>query len=87
MLVDFGPFIVWLGALVSAGALCWMAWRERLVSKVLGTFAGLLSAGVLVASLVTGIPGLPCLAAPAMAVAGVWLTVGRSPLLSADDRA
>ena len=78
VLVDFGPYMVWLGALVSAGALAWMAWRERLVSRVLGTCAGLLSVGVLAATLVTGVPGMPGLAAPAMAVAGVWLALGRS---------
>ena len=78
VLVDFGPYIVWLGALVSAGALCWMAWRERLVSRVLGTGAGLFAGGVLAATLYSGVPGIPGIAAPAMAVAGVWLCVGRS---------
>ncbi len=84
VLVDFGPYIVWLGALVSAGALAWMAWRERLVSRVLGTCAGLLSVATLGFSLVTGVPGIPGLAAPAMAVAGVWLAFGRSALVRAD---
>ena len=78
VLVDFGPYIVWLGALVSAGALAWMAWKERLVSRILGTGAGLFTVGVMGATLFSGVPGMPGIAAPALAVAGVWLAVGRS---------
>jgi hypothetical protein len=83
ILVDFGPYIAWLGALVSAGALGWMAWRERLVSRILGTGAALFTLGVIGATLVSGVPGLPGIAAPALAVAGIWLAVGRSAAIRA----
>lgn len=83
ILVDFGPYIAWVGALVSAGALGWMAWRERLVSRILGTGAALFAIGVMGATLFSGVPGLPGIAAPALAVAGVWLAVGRSAAIRA----
>lgn len=78
MLSDFSPYIGWLGVLVAAGALAWMAWRERLVSRVLGTLAGVFFLGVLGATLVTGVPGLPGIAALSLVVAAVWLSVGSS---------
>jgi hypothetical protein len=78
MLTDFTPYIGWLGVLVAAGAIAWMAWRERLVSRVLGTLAGAFSVGIFVVTLATGIPGLPGIAPIALVVAGVWLSAGRS---------
>jgi len=78
MLSDFSPYIGWFGVLVAAGAIAWMAWRERLVSRVLGTLAGAFFVGVLGVTLVTGIPGLPGIAALSLVVAAVWLSVGRS---------
>ena len=78
MLGDFSPYIGWLGVLVAAGAIAWMAWRERLVSRVLGTLAGAFSLGIFATTLATGIPGLPGIAGVALVVAGVWLSVGRS---------
>ncbi len=79
MLTDFGPYIPWLGVLVGAGALAWLAWRERLVSRILGTFSGLYVLLVVAGYVLMGVPGL---AGPAsglwLAMAGVWLAVGRS---------
>lgn len=73
MLSDFSPYIAWLGVLVAAGALAWMAWRERLVSRVLGTLSGLFFLGLMGATLATGIPGLPGIAGIGLAVGSVWL--------------
>ena len=33
---DFSPYLSWLGVLIASGGLAWMAFREGLVSKVLG---------------------------------------------------
>jgi hypothetical protein len=78
MLSDFSPYIGWLGVLVAAGAIAWMAWRERLVSRVLGSLAGAFFVGVLGVTLVSGIPGLPGIAALSLVLAGAWLSVGNS---------
>jgi len=82
MLTDFGPYIPWLGSLVAAVAYGWLAWRERLLSRVLGTvslaYAGLIGG----AFVVTGVPGL---AGPLgglwLAGTSLWLAVGRSRAL------
>ncbi|MGB4777290.1 hypothetical protein [Microbacterium sp.] len=79
MLTDFGPYIPWFGTLLSMVGLGWMAWRERTVSRVLGTVAGLYAAALFVAFGLSGVPGL---AGPlgGFAVFGVslWLSVGSS---------
>jgi hypothetical protein len=85
ILTDFSPYIGWLGVLVAAGAIGWMAWRERLVSRILGTGAGLVAVAVLAMTLVTGIPGLPGIMGAFLVVASVWLAVGRSVVASTDD--
>ena len=79
MLTDFGPYIPWLGVLVSFVGIAWMAWSERLVSRILGTLT-LVYVLVVVAGFVgMGVPGL---AGPAsglwLAIVGIWLAVGRS---------
>lgn len=80
VLNDFGPFIAWLPALVALGGLAWMAFRERLVSRILGGFAALVSVGTLAAVGVTGVPGLPFTAGIGLAVAFAWLAVGNSTI-------
>lgn len=85
MLTDFSPYIGWLGVLVAAGAIGWMAWRERLVSRVLGTCAGLAATVLFVLTLVTGIPGLPGIMGVFLVIGSVWLSVGRSVVTSTDD--
>lgn len=81
---DFSPYIGWFGALVAAGGFGWMAFRERLVSRVLGGFAAFLAVGLLVAVGVTGVPGLPFAASIGMALGGVWLAVGNSAITRPD---
>lgn len=84
MLTDFGAYLPWFGVLVAAGALTWMAWAERTVSRVLGTFSGLAALALVVAVLLSGVPGLPGVLMPAcLAIAGVWLAVGRSRITEA----
>jgi len=79
MLTDFGPYIPWLGTLVAAAAYGWLAWRERVLSRVLGTVSLAYAALIGGAFLVTGVPGL---AGPLgglwLAATSLWLVVGRS---------
>lgn len=77
---DFGPYFAWMPVLASAFGLALMAFRDGLVSKVLGTGAGVLAGVILVAVAVTGVPGLPFMIAVGLVVAGVWLAVGRSAI-------
>lgn len=79
MLTDFGPYIPWLGVLIAAGAFGWLAWRERLVSRVLGTVSVVYVVLVVSGFVLMGVPGL---AGPAsglwLALACIWLSVGSS---------
>lgn len=81
---DFSPYLSWLGVLIASGGLAWMAFREGLVSKVLGALCVLLSGGTMLAVGITGVPGLPVVAALGMAIAGVWLALGRSAITQPD---
>ncbi|MCD2443056.1 hypothetical protein LQ757_12305 [Agromyces sp. SYSU K20354] len=79
MLTDFGAYMPWLGVVVAAGGLAWMAYVERNVSRVLGAFCGLAAVGTLGAVVVSGVPGLPGGLMPLwLTIAGIWLAVGRS---------
>ncbi len=80
ILNDFGPFIAWLPALVALGGLAYMAFRERLVSRLLGGFAAFVSLGTLAAVAATGVPGLPFTAGLGLLVASLWLAAGRSTI-------
>lgn len=79
VLTDFGPYIPWFGVLIMAGALGWMAWVERSVSRVLGTLSGLYALAIFAGYIVSGVPGI---AGPGsglwLLVASIWLAVGRS---------
>lgn len=85
MINDFGPYFAWVPALASALGLAYMAFREGLVSRVLGAGAGLMAVGVIIAVAVTGVPGLPFMIALGIVIAGVWLAVGRSAITQ-DER-
>lgn len=79
MLTDFGAYIPWLGVLVAAGALAWMAWRERLVSRVLGTISGLYFLFIWAMYIVMGVPGLAGpLGGLYLLFASLWIAFGRS---------
>ena len=79
---DFSPYIGWMPVTVALLALGWMAFRERLVSRVLGAFTGALAVLIGGAVVVTGVPGLPFASAFGLLVAGIWLCVGRSPIVA-----
>lgn len=80
---DFSPYIAFVPLLGSAYGLAWMAFRERLVSRGLGAASGLFATALLGAVFVTGVPGLPALVLAGLAVAGVWLALGRSAITGA----
>jgi hypothetical protein len=82
ILTDFSPYIAFIPLLASAYGLAWMAFRERLVSRGLGALAALLATALLIATFVTGVPGLPSMIILGLVVAGIWLAVGRSPITS-----
>lgn len=79
MLTDFGPYIPWLGVLIAAAAFGWMAWRERLISRILGTMSALYAAGVAGMMVLIAVPGLPGpFGGLWLAIASLWIAFGRS---------
>lgn len=79
MLTDFGPYIPWFGVLLSAAALAWLAWGDRIVSRVLGTVSGLYAVLIVAAYILTGVPGLAGpLSGIFLAIISLWLSLGRS---------
>lgn len=79
---DFSPYLGWLPVVVAAGGLAWMALGEGLVSKPLGVVSAGFVVLVFGAVAVTGVPGLPFVGALGLVVAGVWLALGRSPIMT-----
>ena len=59
MLNDFGAYIGWLGTMVAAGAIAYMAFREKTVSRWIGVVSCLLLLPVMVFVVATGLPGSP----------------------------
>lgn len=81
MLNDFGSFIGWLGVLIAAGAVSWMALRERTVSRWMGWLGLLLVAAPVVGFLVMSVPGLHAITMPAwMLITFLGLTFGKSTI-------
>lgn len=82
MLNDFGPYIGWLGVVAAAGAVAWMALRERTVSRWIGIVSLLpvLQTTVMVAAGIPGVPGL--LAGPWLFVLGLGLTLGKKSTIT-----
>jgi hypothetical protein len=72
MLNDFGGFIGWLGVVVAAGAVAWMALRERTISRWIGWFSIVPVLAVVLFAGLTGLPGFQGVVGPAwMLVASV----------------
>lgn len=69
VLNDFGSFIGYLGVTVAAGAVAWMAFGERLVSRWIGVVSVLAVLPVIVTVGAFGLPGFPGV------VSGVWLVI------------
>ncbi len=82
LLNDFGAYIGWLGVVAAAGAIAWMAFRERTVSRWLGVVSVLpvLQTTLMVVGM--GVPGVPALLGPLwLVVAGLGLALGRSTIV------
>ncbi|MFI1567150.1 hypothetical protein ACH4ZX_29580 [Streptomyces sp. NPDC020490] len=82
MLNDFGSFIGWLGVVVAAGAIAWMALRERTVSRWIGAVSVLPVLVVTGFVSATGLPGFQGIVGPLwLVVAFLGLSFGRSPIV------
>jgi hypothetical protein len=81
VLSDFGAWIGWAGVVVAAGAVAWMALRERTVSRWLGWFSLLPVVQSLLMVGAMGVVGTPALLAPIwLIVAGLGLSFGKSTI-------
>jgi hypothetical protein len=69
MLNDFGSFIGWLGVVVAAGAIAWMSFRERTVSRWIGVVSLLPVIQTTAMVIGLGVPGVAGL------LGGLWLFV------------
>ncbi|GAA3002822.1 hypothetical protein [Microbacterium aurantiacum] len=79
ILTDFGAYFPWFAMVVAAFAVAWMAFRERLVSRILGGVSVVFALGLTALTFGTGVPGLPATLMPLwLTILGVWLAVGRS---------
>ncbi|MEO3785918.1 hypothetical protein ABGB12_21530 [Actinocorallia sp. B10E7] len=82
VLNDFGSFIGWLGVVIAAGAIAWMALRERTVSRWIGVISLLPVAVVTGAVCATGLPGFQGVIGPLwLTVASLGLAFGRSTIV------
>ena len=82
LLNDFGAYIGWLGVVVAAGAVAWMALKERTVSRWIGVVSVLpvLQTTLMVVGM--GVPGVAALLGPLwLVVAGLGLFLGRSTVV------
>jgi hypothetical protein len=82
LLNDFGAYIGWLGVVVAAGAVAWMAFRERTVSRWIGVVSvvPVLQTTLMVVGM--GVPGVAALLGPLwLVVAGLGLSLGRSTVV------
>lgn len=80
MLNDFGSYIGWLGTMVAAGAVAYMAFREKTISRWIGAVSALLLLPVVVFVTATGLPGFPGVVGGLwLLVASLGLTFGKSP--------
>ena len=81
VLNDFGSYIGWLGVTVAAGAVAWMALRERTISRWIGVWSLLPVLALTAITGLTGLPGFPGVVTPLwMVVAFAGLAFGRSPV-------
>lgn len=83
MLTDFGAYLPWWAMLAAALGVVWMAFGERIVSRILGAVSALAVLGVAALTLTTGVPGLPAIFMPMwLGLCGLWLALGRSRITS-----
>ncbi len=81
MLNDFGSFIGWLGVTVAAGAMAWMAFRDRTISRWIGVVALVPVLAVTAFTVGTGLPGFPGVVSPLfMVITFTGLAFGKSTI-------
>lgn len=81
LLNDFGSFIGWLGVTIAAGAIAWMAFRERTVSRWIGVVSLAPVLAVTAFTVGTGLPGFPGVVSPMfMVIAFTGLALGKSTI-------
>ena len=81
LLNDFGSFIGWLGVTIAAGAIAWMAFRERTVSRWIGVVSLVPVLAVTAFTVGTGLPGFPGVVSPLfMVIAFTGLALGKSTI-------
>ena len=81
MLNDFGSYIGWLGVTIAAGAIAWMAFRERTVSRWIGVVALVPVLAVTAFTVGTGLPGFPGVVSPLfMVITFTGLAFGKSTI-------
>ncbi len=81
VLNDFGSFIGWLGVTIAAGAIAWMALRDRTVSRWIGVVALVPVLAVTGFAVATGLPGFPGVVSPLfLVIAFTGLAFGKSTI-------
>lgn len=81
MLNDFGSFIGWLGVTIAFGAIAWMAFRERTVSRWIGAAACLPVLAVTAFTVASGLPGFPGVVSPLfLVITFTGLAFGKSTI-------
>ena len=81
MLNDFGSYIGWLGVTVAFGAIAWMAFRDRTVSRWIGAAACVPVLAVTAFTVGTGLPGFPGVISPLfLVITFTGLAFGKSTI-------
>ncbi len=78
---DFASYIGWLGVTIALGAIAWMAFRDRTVSRWIGVVCLVPVLAVTAFAVATGLPGFPGVVSPPfMAIAFAGLAFGKSTI-------
>ena len=78
---DFASYIGWLGVTIAFGAIAWMAFRERTVSRWIGIVSLVPVLAVTGFAVATGLPGFPgVIAPPFMVIVFTGLAFGKSTI-------
>jgi hypothetical protein len=81
VLNDFASYIGWLGVTIALGAIAWMAFRDRTVSRWIGVVCLVPVLAVTAFAVATGLPGFPGVVSPPfMAIAFAGLAFGKSTI-------
>ena len=78
---DFASYIGWLGVTIALGAIAWMAFGDRTVSRWIGVVCLVPVLAVTGFAVATGLPGFPGVVSPPfMAIAFAGLAFGKSTI-------